>query len=239
MRVRFGVARMVVAVSLVGATACSGSPSALPAGSPSPGTVEADGTDGAVDAPSTTETPHAGPRTTTPSPQQQTPPSPQETPPPPRQEPSPSPRQEPSSPDATTSPPEPTARDGDASPFPTHPPPEDGTTAGTTTTAATGLEALEGCDEVDRTRSVMTLGWTPASDVGPQRVGVTTRKDGFDTGTYAVTEALSGQQSTYAIQDLQAGGVYYWRVLTLHDDGWVHSRTASFTAPICVEDSGG
>lgn len=65
-------------------------------------------------------------------------------------------------------------------------------------------------------------------------VAVSARKDGLDTGNYTTSEVLPPDRSTYSLRDSQPGGIYYWRVLTRRDGGWVGSATAQFEGPTCV-----
>jgi hypothetical protein len=103
-------------------------------------------------------------------------------------------------------------------------------------TAATRLEATVGCDPATPTRGVVTLSWAVAPNDGKQLVGFTTRKHGFETGVYAVSETLSANRRSYKLGGTQAGGVYYWRVLTRSGDRWAASKVQSFSGPTCIGD---
>jgi hypothetical protein len=82
-------------------------------------------------------------------------------------------------------------------------------------------------------RSLVTLNWTPTGS-GEQRVVISTRQDGLDSGNAGASAALDAGRSTYQLLDSQPGGVYYWRVLTRSGDGWAASETAQFEGPTCA-----
>jgi hypothetical protein len=111
------------------------------------------------------------------------------------------------------------------------PPPEPVTTRGS---VATGLKAVVGCDPAAPTRGIVKLSWTAAPSGGEQLVGFTTRKHGFETGPYAVSAALPAGRASYQLGGTQAGGAYYWRVLTRFGQGWAASAAQSFSGPTCV-----
>ncbi len=103
--------------------------------------------------------------------------------------------------------------------------------------AATGLRADPGCSQTDLRQPIATLSWSVAQMPGTaQRVDVTTSPEGFEEGQFQSSERLLADMSRIVWEDLDAGIIYYWRVLTLQQGGWVASRTASFQAPICVAD---
>jgi hypothetical protein len=114
--------------------------------------------------------------------------------------------------------------------LPTQPPPSEPVTTGGGGSSATGLNALPGCEGA---RALVKLAWTPAG-TGDQRVAVSARPDGLDTGNYTASETLPPARATYELRDSQPGGVYYWRVLTRRGDAWVASATAQFEGPTCT-----
>lgn len=125
---------------------------------------------------------------------------------------------------------------GSGEPFPSDPPPSGVTAAPSRSAGATGLRSEPRCDPDAPSVGLADLFWSPAAEPGDQRVAVTTRSNGFDTGNYAVTRPLRPDTATHTLREVQAGGVYYWRVLTQHGDQWHASDTATFTGPTCVHD---
>ncbi|MGH9136720.1 MAG: hypothetical protein ACRD0G_06690 [Acidimicrobiales bacterium] len=134
-------------------------------------------------------------------------------------------------PDATTATTEPGGGTVGAPGLPPQPPPSEPIRVGGG--VATGLAADPRCDPADPATALVTLSWQPAGS-GEQLVAVSTRQDGFDTGTYASSETLAPDRSSYQLRDSQPGGLYYWRVLTRQGDGWAASDTATFEGPTCV-----
>lgn len=127
---------------------------------------------------------------------------------------------------------EPVGTIGEGTGLPPEPPPVGEVTVGGGG-AATGLAADPRCDPGDLARSLVTLNWTPSGS-GEQRVVVSTRQDGLDSGNAMASAPLDAGRSTYQIRDSQPGGVYYWRVLTRSGDGWAASDTAQFEGPTCA-----
>ncbi len=119
-------------------------------------------------------------------------------------------------------------------PVPVDPPPTEQVT--TSESAATGLDALQGCDPDSPATPAVVLSWEPGAG-DEQLVAVATLPDGFDTGRYTVSEELAGDLATYSISPVEPGGVYRWRVLTWNGSGWWASEIGMFTGPTCVLDS--
>jgi hypothetical protein len=116
--------------------------------------------------------------------------------------------------------------------LPSSPPPGEPVVPGDT---AQDLRDASSCDPAAPTVGAVTLSWLPVG-TGDQLVAVAARKNGFDTGNYGVTESLSPGVATYAVRGVQAGGVYYWRVMTRVPTGWTASPAVTFTGPTCVLD---
>lgn len=103
--------------------------------------------------------------------------------------------------------------------------------------AATDLHAELTCSEADPRMGVASLSWRPATQLGvEQRVVLTIYRDGFERGDFGASETLKPDQTTVLWQPLSGQAIHYWRVLTLHSEGWVPSETMSFTGPTCVAD---
>lgn len=126
---------------------------------------------------------------------------------------------------------------GRGAPLPSDPPPS-GVSQGSGRRQAIDLRAEPRCDPQARSVGLADLFWSPVSGGAEQRVAVTTRKTGFDTGSYAVTDSLAPGTVTYTFRELQPGAEYYWRILTRDGDEWIASLTAGFTGPMCIEDKG-
>jgi hypothetical protein len=117
------------------------------------------------------------------------------------------------------------------------PPPRAQIREGEGALTATSLRAVPACEGA---RSIERLSWEPAKQRGSeQRIAVSTREDGFETGVYRVSAALSAGATRYTLRELQPGGVYQWRVLTRHGDRYDTSDTATFDARACAVDSPG
>jgi hypothetical protein len=109
--------------------------------------------------------------------------------------------------------------------------------------AATDLRALIDCSPSDR-RPLVRLQWTRAQTAGQlQRVDFTIYREGFLTGQFESSSSLPSEQASFVIEEgvnteraATGPGLTRWRVLTLHDDGFVPSETERFSAPICVKD---
>ena len=103
--------------------------------------------------------------------------------------------------------------------------------------AAAGLRAEPGCSQTELRQPIASLSWSVAQKLGTaQRVDVATSPEGFEEGLFQSSERLPSDMSRIVWEDLDAGIIYRWRVLTIQPDGWWASRTASFEAPICVAD---
>jgi len=99
--------------------------------------------------------------------------------------------------------------------------------------AATGLVADPRCDPAALARPLVTFTWNPSGS-GEQRLVVSTRQDGFESGIFTSSEPLEADRTSYQLSDSQSGGVYYWRVLTRAGDAWAASETAQFDGPTCA-----
>ncbi len=103
--------------------------------------------------------------------------------------------------------------------------------------ATTDLRVETGCDEAEPRKVIVKLGWKVATSPGlEQRVLLTIYKNGLVTGKFESSDALSPEQSSHVLEGLAPGIINYWRVLTLQEDGWVPSETASFKATVCIAD---
>ena len=103
--------------------------------------------------------------------------------------------------------------------------------------AATDLEADAACTETAARTWSATLTWSVASPPGSeQRVAITTHKNGFERADAELIGPLPPDQNSLLLEQRQAQGNHYWRVLTLHDNGWVASDTALFVGPTCAAD---
>lgn len=103
--------------------------------------------------------------------------------------------------------------------------------------AAGDLRAEPGCSQTELRQPIATLSWSVAQKLGTaQRVDVATSPEGFEEGQFQSSDRLPASMSRIVWEDLDAGIIYRWRVLTLQPDGWSASRTESFEAPICVAD---
>jgi len=104
--------------------------------------------------------------------------------------------------------------------------------------AARGLRADPGCSQTELRQPIASLSWSVAQRLGTtQRVDVTTSPEGFEEGQFQSSERFPADMSRIVWEDdLDAGIIYRWRVLTLQPDGWWASATASFEAPTCVAD---
>ncbi len=103
--------------------------------------------------------------------------------------------------------------------------------------AASGLEAELACGTTDPGQALLNLRWHPASSPGTaQLVEMTIFSEKFDDGRYDTSSALSADQSTALWDRVAPGAVHFWRVLTLHDQGWIPSAVALFTPGACIAD---
>jgi hypothetical protein len=93
------------------------------------------------------------------------------------------------------------------------------------------------CSQENPRRGIARLSWTPARQAGTaQRVEVTVLRDGFATGQLERTAELPAADARLVWDQLHGQAIHHWRVLTLHQDGWVPSESASFEGPTCVAD---
>jgi hypothetical protein len=103
--------------------------------------------------------------------------------------------------------------------------------------AASGLVAELACGSTDPSQELLNLRWQPASSPGAaQLVEMTIFSEKFDDGRYDASSTLSPDQSTVVWDRVAPGAVHFWRVLTLHDQGWIPSAVARFTPGACIAD---
>jgi hypothetical protein len=99
--------------------------------------------------------------------------------------------------------------------------------------AATHLKAEARCDFQKR-GGTGWLSWQSADLPGSQqRLDITGFRDGFQTGNFTIVGPLAPNQSEVKLDSGEPGINYYWRVLTLTEDGWVPSETERLPWPIC------
>lgn len=97
--------------------------------------------------------------------------------------------------------------------------------------AATDLRAVAECEQPGV--PVAEITWTVAEERGEaQRVDVTIYN--FEEGQFDSSEILPPGQSTLRWYDLNGQAIHFWRVLTLHPEGWVPSDLGGFAGPTCV-----
>lgn len=100
--------------------------------------------------------------------------------------------------------------------------------------AASDLESRTGCSDDEVGRGFADLTWTPATQRGQeQKLQVTIFREGFESGNFKVSEALTPDRASYRWTP-EGQAIHQWRVLTRHSDGWVPSETARFEGPSCV-----
>ncbi len=103
--------------------------------------------------------------------------------------------------------------------------------------AASGLQAKSGCSATEPRTETLELQWVLAKQPGTaQRIDVTIYSELFDDGRYDSSPLLSADQTSFAWDGVSPGAVHFWRVLTLHADGWAPSETARFTPGACIGD---
>ena len=103
--------------------------------------------------------------------------------------------------------------------------------------AATNLQAEVECSVEEPRKGIAKLSWTVATSPGSaQRVDVTIFRGGFERGEFETTGPLPPSQSSLVWDRLSGQAIHFWRVLTLHADGWVPSETSSFEGPTCAAD---
>jgi hypothetical protein len=103
--------------------------------------------------------------------------------------------------------------------------------------AASGLQAVSGCSEADLRAEIVELRWALADQPGSaQRIDVTIFSELFADGRYESSPLLVADQSSFQWVRVSPGAVHFWRVLTLHADGWIPSETARFTPGACIGD---
>ena len=102
---------------------------------------------------------------------------------------------------------------------------------------ATNLQTKTECSDTQLRKGIAKLSWKIAAEPGSaQRVDVTIYRDGFETGKFETTGPIPFGQSSLVWERLDPGIIHYYRVLTLHTQGWASSETASFEGPTCVAD---
>ena len=101
--------------------------------------------------------------------------------------------------------------------------------------AATGLQATVDCSQTEFRKGVARLNWTLASRRGSEQM-IEVTIYGFDGGAVERSGSLQPGQYSLVWDQLHGQAIHFWRVLTLHPDGWAPSETASFIGPLCVAD---
>lgn len=102
--------------------------------------------------------------------------------------------------------------------------------------AATALKAEARCS-IEKRVGIGRLSWQPADLPGSQhRVDMTGFRDGFQTGNFVIIGPLAPDQFEIELDSGEPGINYYWRVLTLTEDGWVPSEIKRLPWPICPVD---
>ena len=100
--------------------------------------------------------------------------------------------------------------------------------------AATNLQAQPGCRGAE---PIADLSWSLAAEPGnAQRVDVATFIGGFEAGVFEMTAALHPEETSVVWDGVNPGVLHFWRVLTLHEDGWVTSEVATFSGLVCTPD---
>lgn len=103
--------------------------------------------------------------------------------------------------------------------------------------AATQLQATATCRQGQPGQAFASLSWVPAAQRGSeQRVQVTIYRDGFERGSFRVGAVLSPDRASSEWEPLEGQAIHYWRVLTLHSEGWRPSESGSFEGPTCPVD---
>lgn len=95
------------------------------------------------------------------------------------------------------------------------------------------LAATPRCEEGT---GLVDLTWVPATGERPQRVDVTIRADGFETGQFDSSASLGADDSSLVWDQPQGQAVHYWRVVAGSGAGQVTSGVASFEGPSCPVD---
>lgn len=102
---------------------------------------------------------------------------------------------------------------------------------------ATDLRAEIFCDPAASGRGLAEFRWTPADPPGQeQRIEVTIFKNGFETGDFEQSKALSPDDNVFVFESVQGQAVHRWRVVTVGAAAEVPSDTARFEGPLCVDD---
>lgn len=102
---------------------------------------------------------------------------------------------------------------------------------------AKDLKVRADCDRVNAGLPLAVFSWTsPDEYKGTQRVEITPYRTGFASKNFQAIGELEDKQKTFEWSGGEAGGNYYWRVLTRTPDGWVASETARYEVPTCPVD---
>jgi hypothetical protein len=101
--------------------------------------------------------------------------------------------------------------------------------------SVSGLHSEAHCDPLRPGVGVVELAWRGALE-GEQRVDLSKFPEGFATGRYERSDPLAPTLEAAAVERLEPGVNYYWRVLRAKDGGWLASATARFEAPTCPVD---
>lgn len=104
--------------------------------------------------------------------------------------------------------------------------------------AATRLRVTDvDCSVADGGLAVADLRWDPAADRGDeQRVAVTIYPGGFERGQFESSAPLSADRAAMTWPRVHGRSFHFFRVLTLHEDGWHPSPTVKFEGVVCIYD---
>ena len=101
--------------------------------------------------------------------------------------------------------------------------------------AATNLESQPSCR--GSVEPIAYLSWTLAAERGSaQQIDVTTLLSGFEAEVFETTGPIAPGQADVLWEKVIPGVIHYWRVLTLHENGWVPSEVATFNGSVCIQD---
>lgn len=70
--------------------------------------------------------------------------------------------------------------------------------------------------------------WTPAPNSTQQWLDLSTKDQGWPSGSFMSAGPLDSSSASYTWQGLKSGAPHYWRINSMTPDGWVASSTASF-----------
>jgi hypothetical protein len=108
--------------------------------------------------------------------------------------------------------------------------------AGEPAETAGELLSILDCDRFRPRTAVITLRWKRALQGAPQRLDVNGIAGGFASGRFVATRDLPAARTTAAVEQLEPGRSYQWRVLTRTGAGWVASKVDEFLVPVCTAD---